>query len=138
MLRQLNSYLPIKQIVLPLPETDTEISYASSIMALADEFEIGVGFFEPGKQFEVSGAAISITSSRKAPYSHPSLAISFSLECREHLIVDGNPDVNGDTDLETLARRADIVYLCSHSSTSSPPRSLFGKDTIVFTPTIVK
>lgn len=135
MLNQLNSRIPVKRIVLPIPETEAEISYARSIVALAKDFEIGVGFFESGKQFVISDVELTVLSSRKSPTGHPSLAINIPLEHREYLIVDGNPENSGtDNDFKAFARRADVVYLCSHSSPDTPPRSVFGKDTLVFSP----
>lgn len=135
MLSQLNSNLPVKRIVLPIPETETEVHYANSIMALAKEFEIGVGFFEPGKQFVISDAKLTILSSRKYPTDSPALAINITLGHRDYLIVDGNPE-NGaeDTAFSSLAHHADVVYLCSQSSPDTPPRSAFGRDTLVFSP----
>ena len=104
-------------------------------MALAKEFEIGVGFFEPGNSFEISGVGFTVLSSRLSPGGHPALAINVSLGQKEYLVVDGNPASTGaGTKFNNLARRADAVCLCSHSAADSPPRSVYGKDTIVFRP----
>ncbi len=133
MLKQLNSYMPVKRIILPLPVTKAEETFARSIIALADEYEIAVAFFESGKRFELSGVAITVLSSRKSPSAHPELAINISRNHREYLIVDGDPEnCAADIAFTTLARRADVVYLCTHSSAVVPMRSSFGKDTLVF------
>ncbi len=125
MLRRLNSYLPIKQLLLPIPLSVAEEHLAFNILAFTEQNGIELDFFESGEAFEVSGVGITVMKSR----ANGAVAVNVSHNQKEHLLLNGDFVYATDDTFRHFAGRADVVYL---SPRTTVPRSVYGKDTLVF------
>ncbi len=129
MLKRLNSLIPVKRVLLPLPVSESEGHYAGIIESYAEQNGISLEYFEPGEELNASGLGVTVISSRSAPSSTPDVAVNIECNQQNHLIVGGNFHSGAESEFSRFARLAEAVYLCSGSSVT---RTAFRKNVPVF------
>ncbi len=130
-LKSLDSSLPVKRILVPLPVSESEKRNARNIEAYATQNGIGLEFFEPGEVLNASGLAITVITQRSSPSSADTVAVNVRCNGKDYLMLDGDRPNVSEGELSQLARTADAVYLCTDTPIS---RSAFGRDALVLVP----
>ena len=115
MLKHLNSFVPIRKVLLPEPISESENRYYLNMKAFAEQNGIEIEAFEQGERLNLACGGIDVINLRKSPTSKASTAVNVSFNGRTYLLLDENySEASGE--VKNFARLADVVYFPSGSS----------------------